>query len=87
MAAILPQEVTDEPLRSIRVAGRRHERMLNLARDATHVEQSVAPFRPLEVNRGDVQPVTEQKVGRRRVAVQPDLLIGPHRRLVPPQPL
>ena len=84
MAAVFPQEVPDERFRAVPVASVAHERVLELACDPSDIEHPVPALHAFQVNRRDVQVVAEQEVGRRRVAVQPDLLVLPHPRAVPP---
>ena len=62
----------------------RHERVRELARNAPDVEHPVAALHPFQIDRGHVHAVAEQEVCRGRVAVQPDLLVLPHLRPVPP---
>ena len=84
MAAVFPEEMPDERFRPAPVARIAHERVLELARDPPDVEHPVPALHAFQVDRRDVQAVAEQEVRRSRIAVQPDLLVLPHLRPVPP---
>ena len=84
MTAVLPEEVPDERLRAVPVAGGAHEGVLELAGDPPGIEHPVPALHAFQVDRRDVRMVAEQEVRRGRVAVQPDLLVLPHPRPVPP---
>src|SRR6266571_5305182 len=84
MTAVFPEEMPDERLRAVPVADGTHERMLKLACDPPDIEHPVPALHAFQIDRRDVHAMTEQKVRRSRVTVQPDLLVPPHLRPVPP---
>ncbi len=84
MTAVFPEKMPDERLRAVPVAHCAHERMLEFSRDPPDIEHPVPALHAFQIDRRDVHAGTEQEVRRSRVAVQPDLLVLPHLRPVPP---
>src|ERR1017187_3086263 len=84
MTAVLPEKMANERLRTMPVADCTHERMLELARDPADIEHPVPALHAFQIDRRAVQARTEEKIRRSRVTVQPDLLVLPHLRSVPP---
>ena len=85
-------DITDPGSRSVKIrhvasmASGHTREMLDeaLARDPADIEHPVPALHPLQVDCRDVQAAAKEEVCRRRVTVQPDLLVLPHPRSAPP---
>ena len=58
--------------------------MLDLAGHPTYVEDPVSPLHPLQVDGDHPEAITEEDIGGSHVAVDEDLIVLPHKSLLPP---
>src|SRR3954468_22379042 len=84
VAGVLPKKMANEWLSSEFVPHCLQIEVLQFSGDPTDVEHTIGPLHPLQINRDDVESISEKKIARRGIAVDEDLLILPHTRLIAP---
>lgn len=84
MTRILPQEVTDERFGRILVSPCLQIEMLEFARDAADVEDTVGALHALQVDGNHVETVSKKEIAGGGIAVHQHLAIFPHAPLFTP---